>query len=468
MSPSPTNSLAPRTPTPTQKKLQPPEVANAQFRETNAFLNLVRQALARQGVGPLEAVELGLREALFKDARALLQTLYRQPDLALPDHASRPGEQAHPDRPKTVQTLFGPIELRRTYFYHAATHTGRAPLDQALGLTGSFSPALVRLSARAAAQEGYASASEDLLAQAGVVLDGRQIQRLVNLAAPAVAAQLAAGPSASTQPIPVMCVEVDGPGVPMVAEELAGRAGKQADGSARTREVKLGAVFTQTQTDAEGMPVRDHAATTYVGSFASAPDFGLRLRAEARRRGLGQAAKVVFLGDGAAWIWELARVNFPLAILILDLYHALERLHELCAGLYGADSPAAAQLQTTWTAMLKADQVREVIAAARRRLAQLGPQTDDTLEKQIAYFEHHQDKMRYQTYRAQGLFYGSGVIEGGCRSVVGQRLKESGMFWTAAGATSVLTLRVALKSRRWDECWDTLHDSHHLQIRLAA
>ena len=126
-----------------------------------------------------------------------------------------------------------------------------------------------------------------------------------------------------------------------------------------------------------------------MGGFERAPDFGRRVRAAARHRGLGQAAKVVFLGDGAAWIGELARVNFPLAILILDLYHALERRHELGTGRYGADSPAAAQWQTTWTALLKADPVREVIAAARCRLAQLGPQTDDTLEKQIAYFEHY-------------------------------------------------------------------------------
>lgn len=177
---------------------------------------------------------------------------------------------------------------------------------------------------------------------------------------------------------------------------------------------------------------------------------------------------MVFIGDGAAWIWELARVNFPAALLILDLYHALERLHLLCEGLYGADSPWAARMEQTWTAMLKTDLVVEVIAAARRRRAQLGAPPDDTLEKQIAYFEHHQDKMLYQTYRAQGLFYGSGVVEGGCRSVIGQRLKESGMFWTESGATSVLTLRVALKSLRWDECWNQLHDSHHLEIRLAA
>ena len=146
-------------------------------------------------------------------------------------------------------------------------------------------------------------------------------------------------PTSETDPIPILYAEVDGTGVPMVAEELAGRPGKQEDGSAKTREVKLGAIFTQTKTDEEGLPVRDHASTTYVGSFESAPDFGSRIRAEGLRRGLGRAAKVVFIGDGAAWIWELARVNFPAAILILDLYHALERLHTLCAGLYGAGQP---------------------------------------------------------------------------------------------------------------------------------
>ena len=118
--------------------------------------------------------------------------------------------------------------------------------------------------------------------------------------------------------------------------------------------------------------------------------------------------------------------------------------------------------------MLKNDQIGEVIAALRRRRDDLGPPPDDPLEKQIAYFERHQDKMLYKTYRDQGLFYGSGVIEGGCKSVIGQRLKESGMFWTEAGATSVLNLRLALKSNRWDECWNRLNHSDYLKIKLAA
>jgi hypothetical protein len=415
----------------------------------------------------MEAVELGLREALFKDGRKLLEDFYNQDGLPVPEDASHPGEKCHPQRAKNIRTLFGVIQVRRNYYYHPNTQTGRCPLDRSLGLVESFSPAVVRLSARAAAKEGYESASEDLRVQAGLSIEGRQIQRLVNWVAPQVAQQLEQGQDSHQDPIPIFYAEVDGTGVPMVAEELKGRPGKQEDGSSKTREVKLGAIFTQTKTDEEGLPVRDHGSTTYVGSFQTAVDFGTRVRQEALRRGLGRALKVVFIGDGAAWIWELARVNFPLAILILDLYHALERLHELCEGLYGAASPWALRMEQTWSVLIKNDQVGEVITAARRRLTDL-PQPDESLEKQIAFFEHHQDKMRYKTYRDQGLFYGSGVIEGGCRSVIGQRLKESGMFWTETGATSVLDLRIALKSNRWDECWNRLNNSEYLKIKVAA
>ncbi len=410
-----------------------------------------------------------MREALLKDGRRLLEQLYAQEGLCIPDNASRPGEKCHPDRKLQMHSIFGILELRRHYFYSPATGTGRFPLDAALGLVGSFSPALVRLGARAAAREGYDAASEDLLALAGIALEGRQIHRLVDQVGAKVASALEQGPTTDPQPIPVLYVEVDATGVPMVAEELAGRKGKQEDGSSKTREAKLGCVFTQTKPDEEtGGPVRDPDSTTYTGSFQTAEEFGGRIRLEALRRGLGRALKMVFLGDGAAWIWELARVNFPLAIWIVDLYHALERLHELCQGLYAEQSSWAERTEDKWKDMLKNDQVAEVIAAARRRLQDLGPQTDDSLEKQIAYFENQQSRMLYKTYRDQGLFCGSGVVEAGCKAVIGQRLKESGMFWTETGATHVLALRCALKGHRWDECWDRLNDSNYLKIQVAA
>jgi hypothetical protein len=414
----------------------------------------------------MEAVELGLREALFKDARRLLEKLYSQPRLSIPGEASRPGEKCHPGRRKQVLTLFGRVALRRNYYFNPHTGQGRVPLDTALGLVNSFSPAGVRLSDRAAAREGFEAASQDLRALAALEVEPRQIQRLVGLSAPAVQKQLEQASDIRPEPIPVAYVEADGTGVPMRPEELAGRPGKQADGSAKSREVKLGAVFTQTRTDETGQPVRDYQSTTYVASFAKAEDFGSRLRREASRRGVGRAQPMVFLGDGAAWIWELARINFPLAIFIVDLYHALEHLHQLGEGLYGAGARAK-RMEESWAQMPRNNQVQDLIAAAARRHQQLGPLPDDSLAKQIAYFANHKDKMLYRTYRERGLFYGSGVVEGGCRAVIGQRLKESGMRWGLQGATNVAVLRCAPQGNRWDECWDRIHDSNYLRLAKA-
>jgi hypothetical protein len=341
-------------------------------------------------------------------------------------------------------------------------------LDAALGLVNGFSPALIRLSSRAAAREGYEAASQDLLEMAGIAIDGRQIQRLANVAGPQIGRQLEEGKINDKTPVPILYVEVDGTGVPMVADELAGRKGKQPDGTAKTREAKLCATFTQTKCDEAGVPQRDHDSTTYVGSFESAEAFGLRARHEAQRRGAGRARKIVFLGDGAAWIWELKRLNFPDAIEILDLFHALEHVSDLCKGLFPSETQAR-EMTTAWFEMLKNDEVAAVIAAARQRLKELDPlPPENKLETKIGYFEHHHQRMLYKTYRDAGLFYGSGVVEAGCKAVIGQRLKNSGMFWTESGATSIIDLRCALKGHRWTECWERLHDSQRLKIRPAA
>ena len=434
---------------------------------------MVRADLAQKGVRNLETVEMGLRAAITKDARRLLEGLYQDPDLTMPNHAGQPGEKCHRGREKDVETIFGPITLRRNYFYRESTDEGRAPLDEALGLVNGFSPTLVRLANRAAARTGFAAAESDLAAMANVQLDGRQIQRLVNLAAPLVAAQRAQvrrPKDLSSDPITVFYVEVDGTGVPMDPAALVGREGKQPDGSAKTREAKLGCVFTQTQRDEEGNAVRDYESTTYVGSFQTASEFGAVIRAEAFRRGLGRAVRVVFIGDGAAWIWELARINFPDALQILDLFHALERLHTLCDGLYGLGSAGAKHIENQWEQWFKEDKVLEVIAAARSRLKDLGEQPDgpESLDKQIAYFEHHHHRMLYLSYHKQGLFYGSGVIEAGCKAVIGQRLKQSGMFCSEAGAQSILDLRCILMSHHWDLCWDRVLQSGYLREKTAA
>jgi len=106
--------------------------------------------------------------------------------------------------------------------------------------------------------------------------------------------------------------------------ELVGRRGKQADGSARTREAKLGCVFTQVGLDREGRPQRDPNSTSYVGAIESSDLFGWRIYAEALRRGLEQAKTVVVLADGARYNHAIVQTHFPGAVHIVDLFHAYE------------------------------------------------------------------------------------------------------------------------------------------------
>jgi len=403
----------------------------------------------------------------MKDGRQLLENLLKDASQELPQAVSQPGEKHHPDRSKSFDCLFGTVQLKRDYFYRPLENTGRVPLDEALGLIDGSSPGLIRLASRAAARSGYEAASQDLAAYAGIRIEGRQIQRIVQYSGPLIAQELKQGRCHVEHPMPIMYVEVDGTGVPMVPQELVGRKGKQPDGSAKTREVKLGCVFTQTATDEEGNPLRDPGSTTYVGSFESSDSFGLKVREEARRRGIGKAAGIVFLGDGAAWVWEVARLNFPTALCILDFYHALEHLFELCRSLY-ADEKWIVRIQEQWIERMEEDGIEEVIASARQRLQDLPPELRNSVEKQIGYFETNKDRMLYKTYRSKGYFYGSGVVEAGCRTVVGQRLKQSGMLWSRPGAENVLELRCALLGNRWDECWDRLHHSDYLNIRPVA
>ena len=411
---------------------------------------------------------MGLREALLKDGRQLLESLLEQCSSELPENISQAGEKCHPDRPKQAETLFGPVRIRRNYFYSPLLEHGRVPLDEALGLMDGSSPGLVRLASRAAARCGYEAASQDLQALAGIKIDARQIQRIVGQSGPLIGQQLLQGPCVIKQPIPILYVEVDGTGVPMMPEELIDRKGKQPDGSAKTREVKLGCVFTQTVTDEEGYPLRDNQSTTYIGSFEPAEAFGLKMRNEAHRRGIGSARTVVFLGDGAAWVWELARLNFPGAICILDFFHALEHLNDLCKSLYAGQEHWIIKMQEQWYHQMEDDRIEDVITSARRRLRELNPASHEEIDKHIAYFENNKDRMLYRTYRAKGYFYGSGVVEAGCRTVVGQRLKQSGMLWSLPGAGSVLDLRCALLGNRWDECWNRVHHSDYLQIKAVA
>jgi hypothetical protein len=255
-----------------------------------------------------------------------------------------------------------------------------------------------------------------------------------------------------------MYVSADGTGVPMVAEELAGRRGKQADGKAKTRQAYLGCVFTQHRIDEEGHPVRDWESTSYLSSFKPIEQFGPLLRQEAFRRGYGTAAQVVVLIDGANGLANMAKLNFNGCIQIVDFYHALEHAGAVLDALIGKTHSDYQLRLGTWAERLLQDQVEALITETRQACA--GQPQAPAVEQALHYFATNVSRMQYGTFRKAGFFIGSGVVEAGCKTVIGSRCKQSGMFWSEPGAENLLALRCIHHSRRLDEFWKHRLNTH--------
>ena len=193
------------------------------------------------------------------------------------------------------------------------------------------------------------------------------------------------------------------------------------------------------------------------------------LRQEALRRGMAHATKIIFIGDGAAWVWEQARVNFPDAILILDFYHAAQPLTGLVDALWGKESAPGKRKIKLWKGWLLKDKAQRVIEQAKAELEQ--SLDTENARKEIAYLENHLERMTYGTFRKAGYFIGSGVIEAGCKTVVGKRMKGSGMFWSEAGAQGVLDLRCAFLSDRLNTFFidrEASHAARNDPLKMAA
>lgn len=376
-------------------------------------------------------------------------------------------------RVKRLETVLGRITLRRAYYHCPACGHGIVPRDVELGVTDvSLSPGLRRMTARAAAAQPFAKATDLLGELAGVTLSVKRVERAAEADGAAAAQRI----RAESQPIAdgtvsvlapatppdktlpdKLYVAVDGTGVPMVPAATQDRAGKHPDGRARTREVKLACLFTQTTVDDEGWPVRDPGSSSYLASFAPAGEFATLVHAEARRRGSDHIRQPVVLGDGAPWIWNLATAILPEATQIVDLYHAREHLHDLAKLL----APALGEGQTAWLTDRLAnldDGDIETLVHTAEQLPLTGPDATAERTTALASFTTNAQRMRYAYFRDLGMFVGSGAVEAGCKAVIGQRLKLSGMRWNIPGATGILTLRCHQASDRFEHIWSRPHN----------
>lgn len=365
-------------------------------------------------------------------------------------------------RSKEIITVVGAVEFRRAYYYCAQCGAGILPQDAALDLARtSFSPGVRRLMGRVGGKESFNEGRRDLEELAGIKVQTKAVERVaegIGAALEVLGGREREQAIATQKVIPLkaiakLYVSFDGTGVPVIKRETAGRRGKSATGEAHTREVKLGCVFTQTMVDGQGQPVRDEASTSYVGAIETAAQFGWRIYGEAERRGLRRAAQVIIIGDGAPWVWGLAAEHFPGAIEIVDLYHAREHLTALSKLVYGVASAKAREWASARLAQLDEGEVESLLLSLRR-LRPTAAQTQEAVRQAIGYFDGNRERMRYASFRRQQLFVGSGVIEAGCKTIVGYRLKQSGMRWSLRGANAIISLRCAQLSGRWEEFWE--------------
>ena len=367
-------------------------------------------------------------------------------------------------RSKPVLTMLGTVQVSRPYYLCSHCHTGQFPADVELDIKNTeFSPGVRRMNAMVGQEAPFDHGREQMKLLAGLEVTTKAVERT----AEAIGGDIAQGekrqiqravqldlPIVIGEPIPLLYVQMDGTGVPVVKKETMGRQGKTDGQPAHTREAKLGCVFTQTTWDKEGYPIRDPDSTTYTGAIETAEEFGKRLYLEAWNRGWSRAHKKVVMGDGAEWIWNLAELHFPGAVQIVDLYHARQHLWELARRLHPND-------EVNQKAWMKVHQKRlldkgkiEKLVGALRSIGSANPEVVKEIRTEADYFQRNAERMRYPQFRRQHLFVGSGVIEAGCKTVIGSRLKRSGMFWTVRGANAILALRCCHLNGRFEDYWE--------------
>ena len=364
-------------------------------------------------------------------------------------------------RTKQVESVLGPLRLERAYYHCASCGHGYCPRDQHLGIENtSLSPALTRMTGTVGALVSFQEGSALLTELAGVAVDAKQVERT----AEALGKENAEDERVHTEPLDSLSLPqtlylgMDGTGIPLRAEELVGRTGKQPDGSAKTGEVKLCTIWSAESRDEQGIPIRDEGSVTYSAALESASaldtaaersPFAQRVWREATRRRFCQAPRRVVLGDGAPWIWNIADDQFSDATQIVDRFHAKQHLSDLGKALYGPTAPRAAQWAERRKEELATGKFPALLNAIRRQVPRC-----DLARRCLHYFKTNRQRMRYPEFHAQGLCTSSGVVEAGCKVAIGTRLKRAGMHWTKQGSNAIIALRCSRLSGRFQDFWE--------------
>lgn len=405
------------------------------------------------------------RKVMWVAARAVEQRVNTDTsDHAGPSLPCECGQQARYTgrRGKNFHSVLGVVRLERAYYHCERCGAGFCPRDRSLGLEGgSLSPGALRMVGLVGGMVSFEEGHELLHELAGVDVATKHVERAAEALGGEIAEdekQRVDSPGAEEPVAPTLYLGMDGTGVPVRKEELVSRSGKQPDGSAKTREVKLVTIWSAEGRDKEGTPVRDPGSVSYSAAIESAAqkdvdetysEFASRVVREATRRGFERATRGVVLGDGAKWIWNLADEHFPGAIQIVDRFHAKQHLSDVAKAVYGANS----QLREQWAHRRRTElddgHIDKILKALRRHSTK-----NKEARNCVEYIERNRERMRYPEFRKAGLCTSTGVVEAGCKLAIATRCKRAGMHWTVHGVDAIIALRCTLLSGRFEQFWE--------------
>jgi len=355
------------------------------------------------------------------------------------------------DRRWKLTSLNGNLEIYRAYYYCRNCKSGFSPLDEQLGLEGKHHSIGVRKKvALEASSEPFEETSRRLKELTGIHISSKESQ----LESEELGQEIGMKEDELVEAFWSEQIDIE-------PEAVARRFYITADGTIVStdeggREVKIGSVYETPQTmNGLANDIR------YTGGFHNSEHFGKKLYVLSLRRGMRTADEVIFIGDGAKWIWNLARYHFPEAIQIVDFYHATERLWSLGRAIYGEGTKACKEWAKKRVKYLLKGKVELVISSLRELDS---PDFTEEIRDNIGYFTNNKERMRYNKYRKCGYHIGSGSVESACKHVVGQRLKQSGMRWSVQGADAILQLRILWKNGEWNRFWN---DRKNLRKKAA-
>jgi hypothetical protein len=409
-------------------------------------------------------VERNLLEFLMKLGRGVMGEVFQGLEKGYQGAVIRKEGRRHKFigyRTTTLHGLFGIIEYTRAYYHSEYGGGGYFPLDEKLGIQKRHTPGCQYFLSSFTGREAYQKSLErfheifrpdgtDLISlRKSLDMDAELGSRLEELRQDEIRQAFEEKQDVAKEaPIQgVMAVSVDATKLREWGQQLS--VGGKTSYPITWRDVKLGAVSSIGWDEKRREAFC--SASSYVSGIEHADLFFKRLTVEMQRRAKDlKRLQVVFLADGANWIWErFAEMAPAKSTFILDFYHACEHVSDVCKQLYGELTPKYWEWFKRWKATLFAGRIEEFLQELRllRDAAEYRGHRD-FLQGAINYFSENKQRMRYDKYRRMRLPIGSGTIESGCKNVIGGRMKQGGMTWSEEGAAGMLQIRCSIASGR--------------------